>query len=141
VWTGDGALSFSCEGSDSGMIGALPGAVAGTSTQVPSVRLRNIIEREPIDVLKLDIEGAEGAVLEDCAGALGHVRTLLLDLHEFDPAVRQAPRVLDLLTRAGFTYTVGELVSLPWRKPVAGPDTPFPAHAMTWAMLVRAWRE
>jgi FkbM family methyltransferase len=141
VWTTDASLSFSCEGSDSGMIGSLPGAVTGTSVEVPSVRLRTLLEREPIDLLKLDIEGAEDAVLQDCAGVLGNVRAMLLDLHEFDPKTRQAPRVLERLTAAGFTYTVSDLVPLPWRDPKAGSETPFPGRALQWAMLVRAWRD
>jgi FkbM family methyltransferase len=141
LWTSDGSLAFSCEGSDSGMIGSLPGAITGTVVQVPSLRLRTILEREPVDLLKLDIEGAEDAVLLDCAGALRQVRALVMDLHEFDPAVRQAPRVLDRLSEAGFAYSISELVPLPWREPVAGPLTPFPGRAMNWAMTVRAWRE
>jgi hypothetical protein len=108
---------------------------------VPSVRLRDVLEREPIDLLKLDIEGAEDAVLTDCEGVLHQVNALVLDLHEFDPAARQAPRVLECLSRAGFLYAVEDLVALPWRPPVAGPSTPFPGKALNWAMTVRAWRE
>jgi FkbM family methyltransferase len=141
VWTSDGSLTFRSEGSDSGMIESLPGAVDGRSVVVPSVRLRDVIEAEPsIDLLKLDIEGAEDAVLADCEPVLHRVAALVMDLHEFDPAVRQAPRVLDLLTRAGFTYAIDELVPLTWRQPTAGAASPFPGKALTWAMTVRAWR-
>jgi FkbM family methyltransferase len=141
VWTATGHLTFRCEGSDSGMIESLPGIVDGRSMTVPSVRLRDVLEREPIDLLKLDIEGAEHAVLTDCEGVLHQVNALVLDLHEFDPAARQAPRVLECLSRAGFLYAVEDLVALPWRPPVAGPSTPFPGKALNWAMTVRAWRE
>jgi FkbM family methyltransferase len=140
VWTEAGTLTFQCEGSDSGMIGSLPGAVEGRATAVPSVRLRDLIEAEPIDLLKLDIEGAEDLVLADCEPALDRVKALVMDLHEFDPAVRQAPRVLERLTRAGFDYAIDEFVPLTWREPRAGATTPFPGKAMQWAMTVRAWR-
>jgi FkbM family methyltransferase len=140
VWTSTGALTFHCEGADSGMIGSLPGAVGGRATTVPSVRLRDIVSEGPVDLLKLDIEGAEGAVLADCEPVLGRVNALLMDLHEFDPSVRQAPRVLELLARAGFSYTIDEFLPLTWRAPVTGGDTPFPDRAMQWAMTVRAWR-
>jgi len=93
-----------------------------------------------IDLLKLDIEGAEDAVLADCESQLHHVGAIVMDLHEFAPALRQAPRVLERLTRAGFTYAIDELVPLPWREPVAGDLTPFPGKALNWAMTVRAWR-
>jgi FkbM family methyltransferase len=140
LWTTNGTLTFQCEGSDSGMIGSLPGAVAGRSTAVPSLRLRDVLQQGPIDLLKLDIEGAEDAVLDDCADVLGNVRALVMDLHEFDPAVRQAPRVLERLTRAGFEYAVDDFVSLTWRQPLAAESSPFPGRSMNWAMTVRAWR-
>jgi FkbM family methyltransferase len=140
LWTATGTLTFRCEGSDSGMIESLPGAVDGKSTIVPSLRLRDVLATEPVDLLKLDIEGAEGAVLADCEPVLHHVRALVMDLHEFDPAARQAPRVLELLTRAGFVYAIDDFVPLTWREPLAGSDSPFAGKAMQWAMTVRAWR-
>lgn len=139
LWTATGTLSFTCEGSDSGMIGSLPGAVEGRATNVPGLRLRDVIAREPVDLLKLDIEGAEHAVLADCEQVLGNVGALILDLHEFDPSVRQAPRVLELLSRAGFDYAIDDFVTLPWRPPLAADWSPFPGRALSWAMAVRAW--
>ncbi|MGH9141771.1 MAG: FkbM family methyltransferase [Vicinamibacterales bacterium] len=140
LWTSTGTLTFHCEGSDSGMIGGLPGAVDGRATTVPSLRLRDVLAGEPIDLLKLDIEGAEDAVLADCETLLHQVKAIVMDLHEFDPSVRQAPRVLDLLARAGFSYAIDEFAPLPSREPGAGDDTPFPGKALQWAMTVRAWQ-
>jgi FkbM family methyltransferase len=141
VWTGNGSLAFRSEGSDSGMIASLPGAVEGESVVVPSVRLRDVIDAEPaIDLLKLDIEGAEDVVLADCEPVLHRVRAMVMDLHEFDPNMRQAPGVLELLTRAGFTYAIDEFVPLTWRPPTTDATSPFPGKALTWAMTVRAWR-
>lgn len=140
LWTSTGTLTFQCEGSDSGMISSLPGAVDGRAATVPSLRLRDVLDEGPIDLLKLDIEGAEDAVLADCEPVLHRVKALVMDLHEFDPAVRQSPRVLELLARAGFSYAIDDFVPLTWRQPVAGAGTPFPGKAMQWAMTVRAWR-
>ena len=140
LWTSTGSLTFQCVGNDAGMIASLPGAVEGTSTTVPSLRLRDVIAEGPIDLLKLDIEGAEDAVLADCEPVLDRVKAIVMDLHEFDPSARQAPRVLERLTRAGFSYAVDDLVPLTWREPLAAADSPFAGHAMTWAMTVRAWR-
>jgi len=140
VWSTAGTITFRCEGSDSGMIESLPGAVDGRSRTVPSIRLRDAIAGERVDLLKLDIEGAEDAVLADCEPALERVRAIVMDLHEFDAASRQAPRVLERLTRCGFTYAIDEFVALPWRPPVAPAASPFPGRALSWAMTVRAWR-
>ena len=140
IWTSTGTLTFRCEGGDSGMVDSLPGAVDGASATVPSLRLRDLLEAEPVDLMKLDIEGAEDMVLADCEPMLHRVKALVMDLHEFDPATRQVPRVLERLTRTGFTYAVDDFVALPWREPRSGAGTPFPGRALQWAMTVRAWR-
>ena len=140
LWTSNGELTFRCEGSDSGMIESLPGAVDGRATVVRSRRLRDLLEAESIDLLKLDIEGAEDPVLADCEPVLHRVRAMIMDLHEFDPGSRLTPCVLDRLTRAGFVYAIDEFVPLTWREPLAAVTTPFPGKAMQWAMTVRAWR-
>jgi FkbM family methyltransferase len=143
LWTANGHVTFRSEGSDSGMIGTLPGAVAGAAVDVPSLRLRDIIANDVngrIDLLKLDIEGAEDAVLADCEPVVDRIGAIVMDLHEFDPANRQAPRVLELLARTGFTYAVDEFVPQPWRPPVAPAGAPFPGKALVWSMTVRAWR-
>jgi FkbM family methyltransferase len=140
LWTSTGRVTFHAEGTDSGMIHGLAGEVDGRAVDVPSLRLRDILHTERIDLLKLDIEGAEDAVLADCEPVLDRVAAIVMDLHEFDPSVRQAPRVLELLTRAGFVYAVDEFVSQPWRPPVSSSRTPFPGKALVWSMTVRAWR-
>jgi FkbM family methyltransferase len=141
VWTRNGEVAFRAEGADGGAIDGLPGGVIEAPiTTVPCVRLAELISREPVDLLKLDVEGAEGAILQDCAAALGGVRALIMDLHEFDPSARAAPAIFDLLARAGFTYAATDLVPLPWRPPVAAATSSFPRTALCWAMTVRAWR-
>jgi FkbM family methyltransferase len=140
LWTSAGRVTFRAEGTDSGMIEGLAGTVDGSAVDVPSLRLHDVLAAERIDLLKLDIEGAEGAVLADCEAVLDRVTAIVMDLHEFDPCVRQAPRVLELLTRAGFVYAVDEFVPQPWRPPVSASSTPFPGKALVWSMTVRAWR-
>src|SRR5215470_19812686 len=128
LWTSAGRVTFRAEGTDSGMIDGLAGAVNAAALDVPSLRLRDILTTDRIDLLKLDIEGAEDAVLADCEPVLDRVGAIVMDLHEFDPAVRQAPRVLQLLTRAGFVYAVDDFVPLPWRQRAADARSPFPGR-------------
>lgn len=140
VWTLNGSVMFRSEGADSGAIDALAAAtVTGTPVTVPSVRLANLLD-EGIDLLKLDIEGAEAAVLDDARGRLANVSAMLVDVHEFDPDRRTLPRILDIIAEAGFEYTIANLTPLPWRNPVAATGSPFPGQALCWTLLVRAWR-
>jgi len=137
VWTEDGPIEFVAEGSDSGAVAVLEPSMTGQRIVVPAVRLRDWLH-EPIDLLKIDIEGAELAVLQDCLDRLHHVRNISIDLHEFDSAHRQTGDVFRLLTNAGFTFDLKSLVPLPWRTPQV--QSPFPNPAPMWAVLVRAWR-
>ncbi len=140
IWKENGSISFACEGSDSGAVAEITSNIEAARREVPAVRLRDLLEAEAIDLLKLDIEGAERAVLTDCIGALSNVRAILLDLHDFEPRYRNLPFVLELLEREGFNYALDELNVLPWLQPVAPEGSPFPGRAMCWALMVRAWR-
>jgi FkbM family methyltransferase len=136
VWTADGTLDFVCEGTDSGAIASLNQPIEGPVAHVPSVRLRDWLH-EPVDLLKLDIEGAELAVLDDCRDRLQHVRAMIVELHEFDPAKRQTGTVFDLLDAAGFVFEMRALTPLPWR---SHGQSPFDGASLVWVVSVRAWR-
>ena len=140
VWTGDGTVEFCREGADSGTIQAFASGLSGVRATVPSVRLKRLLDAEPVDLLKLDIEGGEEAVLRDCREALAGIRALVLDLHEFDVNRRSTSKVLDILSEAGFVWSLADLSPLPWRPPVASSDSPFPGTHLCWSVLVRAWR-
>ena len=137
AWTANGETEFICEGTDSGMLASLGSTVTGTARMVPTVRLRDYLD-DTVDLLKIDIEGAELPVLEDCAGLLHNVRAMAIDLHEFDLAHRQTGVILELLGRAGFTFGMSNLCPLPWRSPQSA--APCPGAPSVWAVSVFAWR-
>lgn len=150
VWTRGGTLDFQCEGADSGAIAGIAGEAGDTGRgpvrTVPSVRLRDWLEREPVDLLKLDVEGAEAAILADCAGALGRIRAVIAEIHEFEPDRRHTPGILAELSGAGFTYTLDELHPMappaaPPQRRTAPASSPFPGRPLGWVVLVRAWRD
>lgn len=142
LWTSTGRVTFRAEGSDSGMIEGLAGAVdlAAKAVTVPSLRLRDVLAAERVDLLKLDVEGAEGALLADCEPVLDRVNAIIMDLHEFDPRDRQSPRVFESLTRAGFLYSPDDMLLQHWRPPLSSDASPFPKTPLVWTMTVRAWR-
>jgi FkbM family methyltransferase len=138
VWTSNGRLAFRCEGSDSGAVEALQPSLAGTSREVPSVRLRDrLAEEGEVDLLKLDVEGAEFDLVHDCLDVLDRVKAISMELHEFDPARRRTPALLDELSLAGFTYSLTEALSATWR---VDPSGPFPGQSPAWLVHVKAWR-
>jgi hypothetical protein len=57
---------------------------------------------EKIDLLKLDIEGAEFSVLRDCRDMLCNVEHLFVEYHSFTDKDQDLPELLGLLTASGF---------------------------------------
>jgi hypothetical protein len=96
AWTQPGALPFARGGSLAGRIDP-----HGRGAAVPAVRLRDWLA-EPVDLLKLDIEGAETAVLADCADRLAGVARLFVEYHGAAGAPQTLHAVLALLDAAGF---------------------------------------
>ena len=137
IWTHDGEVEFVCEGADSGAIASIDPTLTGRKVVLAARRLRPWLN-ERIDLLKIDIEGAEVPVLRDCADLLHNVGSLAIDLHEFNPAQRQTGVLFDLLTSAGFVFDMVHLTSLPWRAPEL--PSPFSNAAPVWAVMVRGWR-
>jgi FkbM family methyltransferase len=140
VWTSDGDVTFQSEGADSGALASLAGEMDGQAIQVRAARLARWLEAEPIDLLKLDIEGAEVAVLQDCRPFLSNVRALLLEVHEFDPRQRRSPDLRQLLESAGFAYAVTHVTPLQARQPRGSQSLAFPQRSSVWVEAVSAWK-
>jgi FkbM family methyltransferase len=93
--------------------------ISGTTISVPAKRLVPFVQ-EPIDLLKMDVEGAEDAILTDLhrSGALRNVAQLHLEYHHHVRAHKDAlADVLTLLESNGFGYQL-RAWQQPW--PVKG---------------------
>jgi len=97
--TGAGRLQFSVEGADAGRLGTIPGR--SRRIEVETVALSDYLDQR-IDFLKLDIEGAETAVLEAAAPRLGNVEKIFVEYHSFAGEPQSLPQLLTLLRKAGF---------------------------------------
>ena len=137
VWTAEGTLDFICEGTDSGAIASLDEPVQGSVVTVPSVRLRDWLD-EPVDLLKLDVEGAELSLLEDCSDRLCNVRAMFVEVHESNAGRRKTGAMFDLLSAAGYVFDVRALTPLSWRSSQV--QSPFKDPSLNWVVTVRAWR-
>ncbi len=102
VWSSEGVLDFWSEGADAGRLGR---GGDGHCVQVPTTCLAPYLE-ERVDLLKVDIEGAEYEVLLDCREQLRNVEHLFVEIHTFTDGEQRAGELLSLLSAAGFRYTV-----------------------------------
>ena len=102
VWTNDQGIWFGSDQADSASI------FSQTDRKlVPSVRLRDYLLRETrIDMLKMDIEGAETDVLIDCRDALAHVQNLFVEFHAYLDHPQTLSDVMQVLEESGFRYYI-----------------------------------
>ncbi len=75
---------------------------------VPCVRLRDQLN-EPVDFLKINIEGAECAALLDAADRLQNVREMVVEYHHLPGLDRNLHDILTALDAQGFEYLVNDL--------------------------------
>ncbi len=142
VWIENGEVSFAKEGSDSGSVDTEYHGTESPRVTVPAIRLRDFLGREDkVDLLKLDIEGAEHRVLADAEPELHRVRALALELHEFDARNRRIPATLSLLERNGYRYAHGGVVPVASTSVHPNASDPFPAPANAWVERIYAWRD
>lgn len=110
-----GEMTFLCDGADGGRL-ATGGAAAGA----PGLRVR--VEElapylcEPVDLLKIDIEGAEAAVLPALAPAIREVRRLFVEWHVPATGPSGLGEAIARLESWGFAVQI---------QPVSWPDSPF----------------
>src|SRR5258708_28642659 len=111
VWSGLGEVSFLSEGADAGHVAFGSLRDATRTIQVPSVRLFDYLD-EPIELLKLDIEGAEIEVLRDCRNNLDNVNHLFVEYHSFLGQEQHLDEIFSILKRNGFRIHIkSELVT------------------------------
>lgn len=78
--------------------------------EVPCVRLRDYLA-EPVDFLKMNIEGAEYEVLADSEDCLRQVREMVIEYHHLPGLPRKLHEILALLDQQGFEYLINDFDS------------------------------
>lgn len=104
VWTNEDGITFYTDNADGGSVF---GEGTGTKVTVPTVRLRSMLEQAgTVDFLKMDIEGAEVAVIKDCDGVLAAVKNIFIEYHSFNKTPQGLGDILEILQRNGFRYFI-----------------------------------
>lgn len=102
VWINNNGVEFASEGADGSSIFAV-----GKKTKVDSIRLKDLLDKEKrIDLLKIDIEGAETEVIRDCKDSLGNVQHLFVEYHSYVDSKQTLGELLKIITGSGFRYFI-----------------------------------
>jgi len=104
LWKEEGKLLFSSDGADGGKVTSNSEPTANL-TQVKAIALKNYLN-EPVDMLKLDIEGAETLVLESCKDLLHNVKNIFVEYHSFVNQPQSLGKILSILESNGFRYYI-----------------------------------
>lgn len=106
IWINNDSISFNTKGSMASRIET--GTYEdGNKRIVKCVRLNDLLNEE-IDFLKIDIEGAEHAVLKDCSDNLKNVKNLFVEYHGTYAEMFKLNEILDILDRNKFAYYIKE---------------------------------
>ncbi len=124
VWNAnDETLSFLAEGGAGGRLQEKSDQFK--FIDIKTARLKDYLTRE-IDFLKIDIEGAEYKVLNDCKDNLHMVKHLFIEYHSMVNDPQNLHLILQVAADAGFRYHIKEAYTTPFpfveRKPNFGMD-------------------
>ena len=104
VWVADETLHFDSEGADGGSISSKN---SKASIQVKAIKLKTYLAAvEKVEMLKMDIEGAEIAVLLDCKEELSKVDNIFIEYHSTIGQPQQLGELIEMLQRLGMRYTL-----------------------------------
>ncbi len=121
VWTHSKGVNFASDGADGGHVEECPGGRV-----VPSIDLKEMLLGEKcVDLLKMDIEGAETVAIPALKDVLSHVRRLFCEYHSWGVERNGTlGSILAILDEAGFRYRLA---------PVEGSmATPFEHQGSPW---------
>lgn len=107
LWDEEGEMSFFSEGADGGRIEE-PFNEDKRIIKLKTVRLSKFINEE-VDFLKIDIEGAEYKVLNECKDKLHLVKNLFVEYHSLINEKQNLSELLKVLSDTGFRYYVSSI--------------------------------
>ena len=103
VWIENTTIGFTNEGSMSSKLDQNN----ATSKKIQASRLKDFLNQE-VDFLKIDIEGAEYAVIKDVQEVLFNVQNLFLEYHGTFNQNNELVDIFNILSRSGFQFYIKE---------------------------------
>jgi len=102
VWVDNNGVDLSVEGADGSSV-----YLGENVRKVNSVRLKELLDSESkVDMLKMDIEGAENDVILDCGDSLKVVDNIFIEYHSYTNSKQKLSELLDVLEKNDFRYFI-----------------------------------
>lgn len=126
VWTENTSVNFSVSPTGDSQAGHLAtldsDAIPRETITVKSIWLGEYLN-EPVDFLKLDIEGAELPVLLSCVEQLKNVNQMMVEVHYRVDQSETLVQILNILKQQGFSVAMYQLFGPPTYKPFTRDET------------------
>ena len=94
-------LSFSQDHADGGRVRLK--SVNKKAIKVNAVKLSEYLQ-DTVDFLKIDAEGSELSILQECQGKLKNVRNLFIEYHSYTDYKQSLSKILSIVEKSGFRY-------------------------------------
>lgn len=104
VWINNEPLIFAKLGS---LSGHFVDKESENTIKIETVRLKDYLQ-EPVDFLKIDIEGPEFDIIKDCKDDLKNVENIFVEYHSFAENPQMIGELLTYLKEAGFKLYIKE---------------------------------
>ncbi len=104
VWNENGSIKFLASG---GVGGRISENENEKTIEIPTFKLSDLLNEE-IDFLKIDIEGAEFDVINDCKDKLSNVKNIFIEYHSEELREQKLDEILKILKESGFKYYIKE---------------------------------
>ncbi len=106
LWNKEGEIYFNEEGADGGSIlDNTRNEANQKSSEIEVTSLRQYLAL-PVAFLKMDIEGAESIVLEDCDDLLKNVQKIYIEFHSQIDNTQKLDSILNILKKNNFRYYI-----------------------------------
>lgn len=115
VWVKNSELDFYMEGADGSR---LVHEASEKTVKVKTIDLADYLD-QPIDLLKIDIEGAEFEVISHLKNNLNSVKNIIVECHVYADQVRKFGSLLVDLANAGFIVNINSVGQ--WRDLIRNP--------------------
>lgn len=104
VWIKNETLEFNDEGADSGSVYSVSNA---KKIKVQAIDFLEVLNKETkIDMLKMDIEGAEDVLIPHIAPVLHKIDRMFIEYHTFNGKEQKLDKILILLRKNNFRYYI-----------------------------------
>lgn len=98
-------LEFIADGADGGHLTKYGSDSSENTVKVKCVKLSDYIDR-PVDLLKMNIEGAEWEVFQEIQSKLPQIKEIIIEYHGFPELTQTLHNLLGLLHEKGFRYLI-----------------------------------